>query len=57
MCVCSDRLSAQDVLSIRKVQEYVHDKLHPDSEGEALEGRGSNIDIVCADQVSVEALQ
>jgi len=52
MHVCSDRLSAQDVLSIRKVREYVYDKLHPDNDGEAPEGRGSNIDVFCADQVS-----
>ncbi len=49
----SDRLSAQDLLTIKKVQEYVYDKLYGDKGKEAgKDGRGGNIEITCADQVS-----
>ena len=48
----SDRLSAQDLLTIHKVQEYVYDKLYGEKgEDAGKEGRGSNIDILCAEQV------
>ena len=48
----SDRLSAQDILTIKKVQEYVYDKLYEKGEESGKEGRGSHIDILCTEQVS-----
>ena len=51
----SDRLSAQDLLTIRKVQEYVYDKLYGDKGEEAgKDGRGADINIACAEQVRWE---
>lgn len=48
----SDRLSAQDLLTVKKVQEYVYDKVYGDKgEDAGKEGRGSNMEITCADQV------
>ena len=47
-----DRLSAQDLLTIKKVQEYVYDKVYGEKgEESGKEGRGSHIDIICAEQV------
>ena len=53
MYFISDRLSAQDLLTIRKVRQYVHDRITEDKDEEpvSMEDRGSNISITCADQV------
>ena len=57
---CSDRLSAQDLLSIRKVQEFAYQKVYGDEgkrEGEGGEERkvdcGDCLEILCMDHVSV----
>lgn len=53
----SDRLSAQDLLTIKKVQEYVYDKLYGEKGDESgKDGRGSHIDILCAEQVNIPCI-
>lgn len=53
-CILSDRLSAQDLLTIKKVKEYVYDRLYGDKgEDAGKEGRGGNIEITCAEQVQL----
>ena len=45
-----DRLSAQDVVSVRKVLEYIHGKM--ESKGKADADSGANgFEILCQDQV------
>ncbi len=52
--LCSDRLSAQDLLSIKKVQEYVCPKLFGNKDGKVdnLEEKAQQVEILCMDQVS-----
>ncbi len=49
----SDRLSAQDLLSIRKVQEYVCPRLFGNKEGKVdnLEEQAGQVEVQCMDQV------
>ena len=47
----SDRLSAQDILTVRKVQEYVYSKMEPKKGIEGEQGPEC-FEILCHEQVS-----
>ena len=50
--LCSvDRLSAQDVISVRKVLDYVFSKMEPKSSTDEERGP-ENFEIICQEQVS-----
>ena len=50
-----DRLSAQDVVSVRKVLEYIHGKMESKGKADADSG-ADGFEILCQDQVPVHTM-